>query len=137
VSKSAIVMSCPLCGHRGAHPVEYTVPVNDSFSLPTINGLTLPSWIFSPIYRTRCKVCDKCDKQFNTVEMPEIYFDTLIKEYKRLIELENTSIEGRHLIESLNNKLNKISEIVGEREVAVEDRISKRKVISLFGDKES
>jgi len=130
--KSAVVMNCPECGCREAHPVELTISVKDSSSLPPVAGCSLPSDLLglrTPIYRVRVKRCVKCHKDFETAEMPLNYFYALQRENERLKAVEKSSAEDRQQLEVLTSKLKKISEIVTEGNI-----VKRPKVLSLFGD---
>lgn len=91
VGRAGTIMECPKCGKIGEYPVVKTNPrvlmrANKTELFKRIAGKDVS-------YRRRTKRCSNCKGVFETLEMPDLFFDSLLGEIERL-EQENTSLKN-------------------------------------------
>lgn len=87
MSKSALIMTCPLCGTVNDHPVLRTLPrVRPITGLGSIR--VQQSTGQSAGYRIRERRCGDCKVTFESVELPRETFDAFLSECERAINRE-------------------------------------------------
>jgi seryl-tRNA synthetase len=112
-------MQCPHCGQTAEHPVIWTDPSDYRWSDEM--GPIFERLVGRDIhYRYRTKQCKKCEKEFKSVEMADVYLRALVNEVSRLRaeeqrltselaalgkEVSRSSAEGVRLISELTQGL--------------------------------
>ena len=83
--KSPLKLICPNCGEQGEHrviatnPHIYIWPEPDSKPLSNTIGQSMT-------FRLRRKLCNKCENEFETIETPRIFIQTIMEQYEKLEE---------------------------------------------------
>jgi transcriptional regulator NrdR family protein len=100
-------MECPRCGQVGEYPVIKTNPdvlkrANKTQLFERIAGKDIS-------YRRRHKRCSNCKQNFETLEMPDIFFDSLLNEIERL-ESQNKFLK-QAIIDAGNYLLKQAEEV--------------------------
>jgi hypothetical protein len=109
--KSALIMTCPLCGTEASHDVLRILPrVRE---LPPFEELTARKRTGQAAgYRIRVRRCTDCRVEFETVELPRESFDALLREFARIRKRNSDSCK---LFESLRVASDALDEHLGAK----------------------
>ena len=109
--KSALIMTCPLCGAVGDHNVQKTLP--QVRALPLHEAVTSRRHTGQEAgYRVRVRCCTNCRVGFETVEMPRETFNAFLEEFAEL-RAERRKIQ--HEFETLRSIVTTLDVTVGTK----------------------